>query len=159
MGILKFYSVNLNNHILVRTILGAFQAQLKSAKVYFTLQHILPYYFSTPGHTLISDPGWYIILEDKTPIYVGEAQNLNGRLNTTTGSCDDFGRRARTSDSQRNFIKKLSEAKLLSPLRVAVLSQPSLITEASLCASTFTKMDRKNIEKLLNIHRGKLEYL
>jgi hypothetical protein len=81
------------------------------------------------------------------------------RLNTPTGSCDDFGRRNRTSDSQRNFIKKLSEVNLLGNLRVAVLSQTQLITAAGLNASTFIHMDRKNIEKLLNIHRGKMTYI
>jgi len=159
MGLLKCSSVDLNDPKIVQAIIGAVQCKLNKAESYLPLQHSLPYYFTTPGHTVTTDPGWYIILEVKTPIYVGEAQNLNVRLNTPTGSCDNYGRRARKSDAQRNFVKKFSEARILSNLRVAVLSQPYLITAACLNAALFTEMDRKNVEKVINIHRGKLNYI
>ncbi len=159
MGNLKCRSVDLNDPNVVKAITSAAQTELKNVGVYFALQHTLPYYFAMPGHTLTTDPGWYIILEGKTPIYVGEAQNLNVRLNTRTGSCDDFGRVARTRDSQRNFVKKFSEVKILTSLRVAVLAQPNLIEAAKLNAALFTNMDRKNIEKVLNIYRGMLTFL
>lgn len=151
--------MDLNDPKIVLAIISAAQTELNKSGSYFTLQHSLPYYFSTPGHNLTTDPGWYIVLEDKTPIYVGEAQNLNVRLNTPNGSCDNFGRKARTSDSQRNFLKRFSDVKLLANLRVAILSQPNLITAANLNANLFADMDRKNIEKVLNIHRGKLKYI
>ena len=159
MGTLKYSSVDLNVLNNVQSIIGATQAELNKSVNYFTLQHTLPSYFSTHGIKLTSDPGWYIILDDKTPIYVGEAQNLNVRLNTPNGSRDNFGHKARTSDSQRNFIKKFSEVQLITNLRVAVIVQPALITAAGLNAASFTDRDRKNIEKVLNIYRSKLKYI
>lgn len=158
MGQLKYANVDLNNTTIVRAVISAVQKELDEADNYCSLEHVLPSYFATPGRILPSTPGWYIILEAKTPIYVGEAQNLNTRLNTPNGSCDDFGRKARTSDSQRNFIKKMQEVRILGLLRVAIISQPSVITSANLGATPFSDMDRKNIEKLINIHRSMLKY-
>ena len=90
---------------------------------------------------ITSDPGWYIILHDKIPVYVGTAENLNNRLNTTKGSTDDFGRAKRKKDSERNFIKKFREINVFTKLRVVIIST-SVLT-----CSPLSGNDRHEIEK------------
>ena len=158
MGTLKYQTVNVNAVRTIKAIIHAVQIELSDARNYSALEFHPPYYFKTTK-PLAADAGWYIILDHRTPIYVGDAVNFNGRLNTRHGSCDNFAKKARTSDSQRNVIKKLSEIGLLTTLRVVLVSQARVIDKVKLTAATFTNGDRKNVEKLLNIYRGKLNYL
>ena len=123
---------------------------LDDPKNYFSLSHTKNYYFSTPA-SLPVESGWYIILCDNSPIYVGKAENLNGRLNTENGSRDQFANPLRSSDIERNFIKKYTELGLIQPLRVCILRESSLDVP-------MTDLDRNNIEKHLNIWRGFFRY-
>jgi len=54
-----------------------------------------------------------VIVADGRPVYVGEADSLNGRLNSDNGSRDNFMNPQRTSDPERNFLKRLSDLGLL----------------------------------------------
>jgi len=58
-------------------------------------------HFSTLPETLPAEAGWYVIVADGRPVYVGEADSLNGRLNSDNGSRDNFMNPQRTSDPER----------------------------------------------------------
>ncbi|MFQ5951723.1 MAG: hypothetical protein ACE5KH_06540 [Candidatus Geothermarchaeales archaeon] len=156
MGILKVDNIDLNDKKTIRVVRQTIQ-DLVSESSYFTLSFKPEYYFEVPNGTLPSEGGWYIILDsDVDPIYVGKADNLNKRLNTTNGSLDNFANKTRPSDPERNFIKKLAELGFMSRLGVCI------ITEKDLCRSLnlgrLSDVDRGNVEKFINIHRGSLSF-
>jgi len=92
--------------------------------------------------------GWYIILDEAIAIYVGKSLNLNARLNTISGSQDNFANISRKSDVERNFIKKYVSTNNLKKLRVCIIS------EKDLNYPNLDLLDCNNIEKFLNITRG-----
>lgn len=110
--------------------------------------------FSTPNSTPPSENGWYIILKEKIPIYVGKADNLNNRLNSPNGSRDNFNNSKRKSDPIRNFIKKSNSTGFISDLRVLVVTENNLKYNFSL-----SDLDRDNIEKILSMYRSVFQYL
>jgi hypothetical protein len=96
--------------------------------------------------------GWYIIIENRTPLYVGRSDNLYSRLNTPNGSRDNFNNTQRSGDSIRNFIKKYSDIGVITNLRVFV------IQESQLQLIGLNDTDRYNIEKFISIFRTKLTF-
>lgn len=66
---------------------------------------------------------------------------------------DQFANPQRSSDIERNFIKKYTELGLIQPLRVCI------ITETSLDIEPLTDVDHGNMEKHLNIWRGFSRYV
>ena len=151
MGILKCGTIDFNNTNQVQALQAKIQFILEDLTNYYPLNHTKRYYFSTPV-PLSMEAGWYIILNGNLPIYVGKAENLNKRLNTENGSRDQFANPQRSSDIERNFIKKYTELGLIHSLRVCI------ITESSLGLETLTEVDRGNMEKHLNIWRGYFHY-
>jgi hypothetical protein len=127
------------------------QRILEDPKNYYQLEHTKNYYCSTLA-PLPTESGWYIILNGTSPIYVGKAEDLNKRLNTENGSRDQFANPKRSSDIERNFIKKYTELGLIRPLRVCIVS------ESGLGIPALTDLDRGNMEKHLNIWRGYFHY-
>lgn len=152
MGILKCGNIDFNDTNQIQTLQRKIQLILEETKNYYPLIHTKRYYFSTPV-SLPTESGWYIILNGILPIYVGKAEDLNKRLNTENGSRDQFANPQRSSDIERNFIKRYNELGLIQPLRVCI------ITEASLGIGTLTDVDRGNMEKHLNIWRGYFHYM
>jgi hypothetical protein len=109
------------------------------------------YYFSIPDGPLTSDAGWYIICdEEQRPIYVGTATNLNGRLNTSDGSRDNFANLKRPYDDTRNFIKAFVSSRILRSLFVITIPEPAVCQRISV-QTPLSKQDRENIEKVLSI--------
>jgi hypothetical protein len=151
MGKLKCGNIDFNDAEQVKTVQANIQRILDDSRNYYPLAHTKNYYFSTPT-SLPAESGWYIILCGTLPIYVGKAEDLNGRLNTENGSRDQFANPQRSSDIERNFIKKYTELGMISPLRVCI------ICESSLGMQSLTDLDRKNMEKHLNIWRGRFQY-
>ncbi len=98
-------------------------------------------------------PGWYVLLVDNMPVYAGRADNLNTRLNTDNGSRDNFLNSKRTSDDQRNFIKVFAEQKLFGNLLVCLIPESQLAAIINF-QLPLSDLDRNNVEKYLNIHRG-----
>jgi len=152
MGILKVGSIDFNDTTQIQALQARIQLILEDPKNYYPLNHTKHYYFSTPV-PFPTESGWYIILNGTLPIYVGKAEDLNKRLNTENGSRDQFANPQRSSDIERNFIKKYTELRLIQSLRV------SIITESSLGIEKLTDVDRGNMEKHLNIWRGHFHYL
>ena len=153
MGTLKYFNYDLNDPVVVQSLLGILRNYLISTPTaYYKLTHKPPYYFSINNGPITTHPGWYIILDGKVPVYVGTAENLDNRLNSDNGSIDNFGLSTRTKDSERNFIKKFSETGVINDLRVVI------IPTSALSNGTISDNDRKELEKLINIFRCTFQY-
>jgi len=97
-------------------------------------------------------------LEGKKPLYAGKADDLNKRLNTNNGSIDNFANKRRKADSERNFLKKFAELNILLNLRVCIIKERDVCLELNIDPNTLTDLDRKNVEKLINIFRSYFNY-
>ena len=159
MGTLKCGRVNLNNKNVVKSLLDAIDRLVQIPSSYYLLKFEPEYYFEIVGAQLPSERGWYIILEGKKPIYVGKADNLNVRLNTNNGSIDNFANKSRSSDSERNFIKKFNEMKIFKHLRVCIIKESELCSKLNINPEELSDLDRGNIEKTINIFRHCFSYL
>ena len=100
-----------------------------------------------------------MILEGQHPLQVGKAEDLNARLNTNNGSIDKFANKKRVFDLERNFIKKLNEARILQNLRVCVISEKALCSAIGINTDELTELDRGNIEKMINLFRTWFSYI
>jgi hypothetical protein len=106
--------------------------------------------------TLPAEAGWYVICNsDSLPLYVGTAKDLNARLNTDEGSRDGFANPKRTSDPERNFIKAFMSAGVLSSVSVVIVREAALCERIGI-AAPLKKIDRQNVEKIINIFRARL---
>jgi hypothetical protein len=113
-------------------------------------------YFWTPDGPLPTDSGWYIVCDgQRAPLYVGQANNLNSRLNSTNGSLDGFAASGRTSDPTRNFIKRLRTSGYIPALCVATVREPDLLQRLGL-QEPLDKLDRGNLEKVISLFRHKV---
>src|SRR5487761_2377162 len=100
-GILRCDKIDYNNLEVVRTL----KQKLKDTVNESTRHNLLiskKYYFRLDKQ-ITTNPGWYVILENKSPLYVGKAENLNSRINSENGSRDQFANPQRKSDTARNF--------------------------------------------------------
>lgn len=158
MGTLVVDQVDLNDVNMVKNLKSAVGKLVNNSLSYYPLKFKPNYYFEVPSVSIPSDRGWYIILDDKTPIYVGKADDLNARLNTNNGSRDNFANQTRQSDSERNFIKKFVELSVFSKLRVCILREINFCSESGFNSNSLTDRDRGNIEKLINVFRGYFIY-
>ena len=123
---------------------------LKESKFYDL--HISKKYYFKLDKEITTNPGWYIIFENDSSLYVGKAQNLNSRLNTENGSRDQFANPQRTSDPERNLIKKFSEIGMFNELRVLPINEETLCKKLGL-EFPLSDLDRNNIEKFINIFK------
>ena len=159
MGELKVGNINFNNSENVDEVRSIISEIIRKSDNYYTLKFHPQYYFRIEDGPITEEGGWYIILNASVPIYVGKAENLNARLNTTGGSSDDFARKARTTDVERNFIKKFDEISSLVNLRVCIITRTILCTQIGLDNNSLSELDIVNVEKFLNIIRGMLTFL
>jgi len=114
------------------------------------------YHFRVRGLSLPTSPGWYVICgPDQSPLYVGTAEDLDARLNTDNGSRDGFANPKRTSDPERNFIKALLASGTLANASVVFFTEMALREKLGLPVP-LEKLDRENIEKIINIFRANL---
>ena len=158
MGILVVNQIDLNDANTVNTLKSLIQKLVNNSSSYYSLKFKPKYYFGIPSGSLPSERGWYIILNERTPVYVGKAEYLNTRLNTNNGSIDNFANQGRTSDSERNFVKKFDEINLFKTLRVCIIRENELCSELGLNPNNLTELDRGAIEKLINIFRCYFTY-
>jgi hypothetical protein len=150
---LKCGTIDFNDTNKIQELQTKIQSILDESKNYYPLNHTKNFYFSTPVR-LPEEAGWYIILDGILPIYVGKAKDLNARLNTDNGSLDNFNNSNRSSDPERNFIKKYTELGLIQNLRVCIITESSL----EINKEELNDKDRDNIEKHLNIWRCFFNY-
>lgn len=158
MPTLKTDAININDAEVVRALLSGFGEFISDREHYRSLRVKSGAYFSTLPETLPAEAGWYVILAGGRPVYVGEADNLNNRLNSDNGSRDNFMNPERTSDSQRNFVKKFCDSGFLTKLDVWFVTERQLCTRVPI-APPLSNLDRCNIEKLLNVCRGIPEWM
>ncbi|MEW6066786.1 MAG: GIY-YIG nuclease family protein [Nitrospirota bacterium] len=137
MGTLKCGNVDFNDPQMANAVRQGIQHVLNDPTNYYALAHANDYYFSTPAGPLTNESGWYVILDGKIPIYVGKAENLDNRLNTQNGSRDQFANPQRSSDIERNFIKKYTELGIIHNLRVCLIKETALFPNRQL-----TELDR-----------------
>ena len=105
---LKCAKLELNDIEVVQRLIQALAAIISDAKAWHRLEVYRGCYFQTPDQRLPIDPGWYVICDgQRTPLYVGQGNNLHSRLNPGSRSLDNFAHSTRDSDAVRNFIKAL----------------------------------------------------
>ena len=159
MGTLKVGALDFNEVQTleaVRTVVAEIASQAGS---YRGLRFKSPNYFEAIGSQLPSEPGWYIILDGRQPLYVGKTDNLDGRLNTDDGSRDQFGDPTRTSDPVRNFIKKFIEIGAVKTPRACIVRRSELAAALGMPESRLSKLDAGNIEKVISLTRDGIAYL
>jgi hypothetical protein len=159
MGSLKVGTINLNDADAVLKVRDSVNQLVQDPAAYYKLSFKPQFYFETPTDQLPSKRGWYIILDDKRPLYAGKAEDLNVRLNTNNGSIDNFANKKRTFDPERNFIKKFNETKILSNLRVCIIDEMALCSALGIDTDELTELDRGNIEKMINLFRACFDYI
>ena len=153
-GILRCKRIDLNKKENVETLRNSLK-EIISQIEYLDLEVAKKYYFKL-NEPITTNPGWYVILdENKSPLYVGKAQNLNSRLNTENGSRDQFANPQRTSDPERNFIKKFYDENALKELYVCPINEQVLCDKLGI-EYPLPTLDRNNIEKFINVFRGSL---
>ena len=159
MGTLKVGNLDFNNSNFLKYFCRIIQSLLDDPNNYYLLSHTDQYYFST-NRSAPQEAGWYIILDGTIPLYVGRSDDINKRLNTKNGSLDNFNNPQRESDPERNFIKKYIELGLIKCPRVCVILEKDLIRHFTRCfnISSLSNLDKKNIEKHLNIWRNYFKY-
>ncbi len=152
-GKLRCDAIDLNQPVVVQRLLHALINLARSSANIHPLNIHGKYYFTVPTGPITSEAGWYIICDEKRhPIYVGTAANLNSRLNTKDGSRDNFANPQRRTDDARNFIKKFVSTGAINTLSVITVPEPTLCEQAVI-RPPLSKLDRKNIEKVLSIFR------
>lgn len=156
MPTLKMDAVNVNDAKTVRELLTGFNEFIHEPDHRRPLKVKNGAYFSTSPRTLPTEAGWYVIVAGKRPLYVGEADSLDGRLNSDNGSRDNFLNSQRKADPERNFIKKLSDSGFFPDLCVWFVTERDLSSKVELKVP-LSALDRCNIEKILDICRGELQ--
>ena len=156
VGSLKVKCFDFNDPKKVGQILRCLKKLIHNSSLH-SLRVKPPYYFEVP-EGLQEKKGWYVILCKRVPIYVGWAKNLNSRLNTDSGSRDNFANKKRKSDSKRNFIKKLSDLNRLGELKICVITLENLCADLNIDSKSITRLDWANIEKFIDIFRSSFVY-
>lgn len=147
-GILRCDKINLNRPEIVNSLKNNLREIIKHSKIY-DLEISKKYYFKLIVK-ILENPGWYIIFEEKNPLYVGKAENLNSRLNSENGSRDQFANPQRKSDPERNFLKKFRDIGIFEKLRVCPIDEAVFCKKMDL-EFPLSDVDRNNIEKFINI--------
>ena len=159
MGTLLTGEINLNDSKTVSDVRTTLVEIISERDSYFPLQFRPSFYFHVPGPRLTSDPGWYVILDGTRSLYVGKATNLKNRLSTNHGSLDQFAKKARTSEPERNLIKKFIEIGIVAEPRVCVIRLSDFAKRFGISAELLSPIDIANIEKFLNIFRHSIRYI
>ena len=152
-GKLRCDSLDFGIPSVVRGVITALTSVALVPENWHRLEVVKRYYFSTPDHPLTTSAGWYVICDPGyRPLYVGTATNLNHRLNSEDGSRDGFANPKRLSDPERNFIKALVSSGFLDSLQVLVIPE-TLLGPFIQAEPPLNKLDRENVEKILNLFR------
>jgi hypothetical protein len=151
---LKVGNFDLNSLGQVQQLVRALTQILSDLAVWHKLEVSKYCYFRSPDARLPTCSGWYVICDgEKTPLYVGQADNIDDRLNSENGSRDNFANPQRTSDLVRNFIKAFRTMDYITTLQVGVVCEPELLQQIGFSAP-FQKVDQDNVEKVLGLFRN-----
>ncbi len=144
--------IDLNNTAVMSRVLDAARDALALQTSWHKIAVRNTYYLSTPEDRVPRTPGWYFICDSAAPLYVGEAEDLNARLNSPNGSLDGFAYSKRRQDPTRNFLKRCVTVGMISEIQVGVVTEAQ-ITDAVEVHSRLGKLDRRNVEKLFGLFR------
>lgn len=159
MGTLLTGTIDFNDSKTIDMVRAAIAEIVADSNSYFPLEFKPSFYFYVPGSRLTSQPGWYVILNGRKSLYVGKAGNLKNRLSSNQGSVDQFAKKTRSSEPERNFIKKFIELGIIANPRVCIVEVRDLADRMGLKPDDITPLDIANIEKFLNIFRHELDYV
>lgn len=151
-GRLRFDNIDVTERATVELLLDTLANLARDPDNRYTLEVRKRYYFAVPDGPITTDAGWYVICGGANPLYVGTGENLNARLNSENGSRDQFANPKRKSDPERNFIKAFVDASVLKALIVIVIPEPAICSAVGV-TSPLTRLDRHNVEKILNLFR------
>ena len=141
--------VDFNDPAVLGSVLRAAMVQLKAPDNWHSLEIHLGSYFRTKNSEPPSVPGWYVVVDlTGRPLYVGESENLNSRLNSSNGSLDGFHDSTRKAEPARNFLKAFVVGGHIEGLRVGVVEKIAVLHELGLEGS-LSKVDRCNVEKVM----------
>ena len=157
MGDLVVDQIDFNSDPQAAQVIGALRELAQDIRLYRNIRTKNGKYFEAFDGHLPSQAGWYVLLVDDVPVYVGTTDNLNQRLNSDSGSLDNFAKRNRPSDPERNFVKKFNDAGVFAPPRAWVVTENELCVRLS-ANSPLSKLDRGNVEKFINLNRGFLKF-
>jgi hypothetical protein len=144
--------INLNDPSVLSRVLRSGRDALALPGGWHELAVRNTYYLSTPESRVPHAPGWYFICDRNAPLYVGEAEDLDARLNSPNGSLDGFAHSKRKHDPARNFLKRCVAVGAISQIQVGIVAE-SCVTHPLEVHSTLGKLDRCNIEKLFGLFR------
>jgi len=158
-GRLKCGNIHMNDPEVVRALLQVVAQAARDNANHHRLRVRGAYYFELPDGPCRSEGGWYAILSDQgAPLYIGQADDLNKRLNSKDGTRDDFANPKRKFDGKRNFIKALSSIGFLPELRVVTISESQVASRLGV-RQPLAKLDRDNVEKALSMCRGLIKWI
>jgi hypothetical protein len=158
MGNLNFDKIDMNDRAVIEKIKRVIDKITSNANFYNAICYKEQYYFEISLGQITTSRGWYILLNEKMPLYVGQADNLNFRLNNNNGSTDNFANKIKRN-VKRNFIKKFDELGLFSSFRVCIITEDEFCKEMGVSISPcLSKIDIDNIEKFLDIFRDHFTY-
>ncbi len=150
--------INLNDAKVLDRVLSVLRGLAASPEHYRSLRVKNGLYFEATDRTLPSQPGWYVLLVGTIPVYAGQADNLDYRLNSKNGSLDNFANSTRKWDAERNFVKKLCDIGVFPELRTWFVTAAEFAQEVGV-AFPLSELDTNNVEKFIDLHRGFLEFI
>ena len=137
----------LNNLAFVKNLKVTLKKIVNQSKLY-DLRVENKLYFKL-DEKITTDPGWYLIFSIANRLYVGKADDLNGRLNTHNNSLDNFASKE-NKNNRRNFIKKLYDIGYFKEMKVLLIDELTLCTKMKL-ESPLSDLDRRNVEKFIDV--------
>ena len=151
--------IDVNDPLVVNRVLAAARSALERVRNWHILHVRSGVHFQTPNGPLPEGAGWYVISDRSGgPLYVGESENLNKRLNSDDGSGDNFANPTRSQDDIRNFVKAFASKDLLQDLRVGIVVEGDVSSVLGV-SSPLSKLDRCNVEKVISLFRRQLNDL
>ena len=137
----------LNNLAFVKNLKVTLKKIVNQSKLY--VLHVENKLYFKLDEKITTDPGWYLIFSLANRLYVGKADDLNGRLNTHNNSLDNFASKE-NKNNRRNFIKKLYDIGYFKEMKVLLIDELTLCTKMKL-ESPLSDLDRRNVEKFINV--------
>ena len=151
---LTIRKLDFNDKQEINRVKDKIQELIKNKESYYALKVDNKATFKTLFRNPPEEDGWYIILNDESSLYTGNTKDLNNRINKQT---DAFHSNDREINNKRNFIKKFIGKGIFEKPYICVISRKDLCTKLGL--RTMPDFDRGNIEKVIDIFRGQLEFI
>ena len=150
-------NIDLNEMGVVTSLDALFKRLISDPTRYGQLTVKSGSYFHVANAMLPSEAGWYTILDGPRAVYVGTAENLSRRLNSDTGSTDNFRNSKRKSDPERNIIKRWVGMNVYRDLRVWWITCREVAFQLGISDAN-ANFDRLLVEKYINLRKGAWDF-